>query len=55
MAVFHYQSLHTSPYYLSQYPRKIDLFQAEKYSECLIRFPLYNTLDTDKLNGLLSN
>lgn len=55
LAVFHYQSLHSSPYYLSQYPKKVDLLQADKYSNCLIRFPFYTDLDTNKLNRLLSD
>lgn len=55
LAVFHYQSLHSSPYYLSQNSKQIELLQADKYSERLIRFPLYTHLDTDKLKSLLSD
>ncbi|GAB3010749.1 dTDP-4-amino-4,6-dideoxygalactose transaminase [Cyclobacterium sediminis] len=55
LAVFHYQSLHSSPYYLTQNSKKLDLLQAKKYSEQLIRFPLFNNLDTNKLKILLLN
>jgi dTDP-4-amino-4,6-dideoxygalactose transaminase len=39
-AVFHYQSLHKSPFYKNQY-KGTDLFNSDRYSECLLRLPLY--------------
>jgi len=43
MAVFHYQSLHASRYFSSQHDKR-NLPQAERYTECLIRLPLYYEL-----------
>lgn len=42
-AVFHYQSLHKSPFYKSQY-KGADLPNADRYSDCLLRLPLYYDL-----------
>lgn len=43
IAVFHYQSLHESPYFFDKYTGK-ELSNCEIYSERLIRLPLYYTL-----------
>ena len=40
LAVFHYLSLHKSDYYSSKYEGK-ELVNANNYSDCLIRLPLY--------------
>jgi dTDP-4-amino-4,6-dideoxygalactose transaminase len=42
-AVFHYQALHKSPYYKDKYMGK-SLPNAEKYSDRLLRLPMYNEL-----------
>lgn len=42
-AVFHYQSLHRSPYYAGQHDGR-DLIQADRYSDCLLRLPLFYEL-----------
>ncbi|EPR65844.1 dTDP-4-amino-4,6-dideoxygalactose transaminase [Cyclobacterium qasimii] len=57
LAVFHYQSLHASPYNLSLVGQgqRQHLIQADKYSERLIRFPLYTDLDTENLRELISS
>jgi len=39
-AVFHYQSLHSSPYFASKHDGR-NLTQSDRYSECLLRLPLY--------------
>lgn len=39
-AVFHYQSLHKSPYFLSKYTGP-ELLNCDRYSDCLIRLPLF--------------
>lgn len=39
-AAFHYQSLHKSQFYLQQYPVQT-LEQSERYSNCLLRLPVY--------------
>lgn len=43
-AVFHYISLHTSKYYLGQNTLSI-LPNSEKYSDCLVRLPLFYDLE----------
>lgn len=42
-AVFHYQSLHKSPFYKNQYKGR-ELPNADRYSDCLLRLPLYYDL-----------
>jgi dTDP-4-amino-4,6-dideoxygalactose transaminase len=42
-AVFHYQSLHKSPFYKNQY-RGPELPNSDHYSDCLLRLPLYYSL-----------
>jgi len=48
IAVFHYLSLHSSTFYSSKYLGD-DLIQSDKYSECLIRLPLYYNVDIDRV------
>ena len=40
-AVFHYQSLHNSPYFLSL-SKEISLPNAKRYTDCLLRLPMFN-------------
>ncbi len=50
-AIFHYLPLHKSPFYRDQY-RGSDLPNCERYSECLLRLPLYyelSDLDVDRI------
>jgi dTDP-4-amino-4,6-dideoxygalactose transaminase len=48
-AVFHYQSLHKSPFYKSKHDHR-ELPQSDLYSECLVRLPLYYDIpDGDQL------
>jgi len=44
MAVFHYQSLHASPYFRDRHDGR-PLPQADRYSDCLVRLPLFHDLD----------
>lgn len=46
-AVFHYQSLHSSPFYQSKHDGR-SLPNADKYSEQLIRLPLFYDLKTEE-------
>jgi dTDP-4-amino-4,6-dideoxygalactose transaminase len=46
-AVFHYQSLHKSPFFEKQYLGQ-PLTHADWYSECLVRLPLYYELDAER-------
>ncbi len=43
-AVFHYQALHNSPFYRTKNPA-ISLPNAERYTKCLVRLPLYYDLN----------
>lgn len=44
MAVFHYQSLHRSPFFEGQHDGR-SLPNADRYSDCLVRLPLFVDLD----------
>jgi dTDP-4-amino-4,6-dideoxygalactose transaminase len=53
MAVFHYQSLHKSPYYRSKHDGRA-LKNCEKFTDRLLRLPLYFKLalsDVDRISG----
>jgi dTDP-4-amino-4,6-dideoxygalactose transaminase len=39
-AVFHYLSLHKSPFYSNKY-NGFELAEADRYSDCLLRLPMY--------------
>ena len=39
-AVFHYLSLHSSPYYLGKHDGR-DLLNCDQYADCLMRLPMY--------------
>ena len=43
LAVFHYQSLHASPYFADQHDGR-PLPNADRYSNCLVRLPLFHDL-----------
>lgn len=47
-AVFHYLSLHRSSYFTDKHDGR-SLLQSDRYSDCLVRLPLYYELDTDEL------
>jgi len=47
LSVFHYLSLHRSPYYKSKYVGK-ELIQADKFSDCLVRLPFYFELSQEQ-------
>jgi len=52
-AVFHYLSLHKSPYYSDKY-KGPPLPNSDYYSECLIRLPLYYELEIDDIFRICS-
>lgn len=43
LAVFHYLSLHKSPYYVSKYDGR-SLKESDRYSNCLVRLPMFYDL-----------
>jgi len=53
-AVFHYQSLHKSPYYLSKYCGN-ELPNTDKYSDCLLRLPLYYELNENDVIDIIKS
>ncbi len=47
-AVFHYLSLHESPFYEGKHDGRV-LANADQYSDCLVRLPLYYELEDDDI------
>ena len=55
-SVFHYQSLHKSPYFLRENP-DVPLLNSEKFTDCLLRLPMYFELrfeDVDRVASTIS-
>lgn len=52
LAIFHYQSLHTSPYYSERHDGRV-LLHSDTYSERLVRLPMYYELDTEKVIAMI--
>jgi dTDP-4-amino-4,6-dideoxygalactose transaminase len=53
LAVFHYQSLHKSNFYRSKYSGD-DLIQADTYTDCLIRLPLFFELKNEEIEYIIN-
>lgn len=53
-AVFHYLSLHNSPYFINKHDGR-NLTQSDRYSECLVRLPFYYDLEIDLVIKLVKN
>lgn len=47
-AVFHYISLHSSPYYLHKHDGR-DLPESDRFTDCLVRLPMYYELDVERV------
>lgn len=54
LTVFHYLSLHKSIYYFNKYLGK-ELPQSDKYSDCLLRLPIYYNLTEFDINEIIEN
>jgi dTDP-4-amino-4,6-dideoxygalactose transaminase len=53
-AVFHYLSLHQSPFYLDKHDGRM-LPESDRYTDCLLRLPMYFELDAlDAISKLIS-
>jgi dTDP-4-amino-4,6-dideoxygalactose transaminase len=52
-AVFHYQPLHSSAYYLNQHGDR-ELKNATLYGDCLLRLPLFNTLTNNQIDYIIN-
>jgi dTDP-4-amino-4,6-dideoxygalactose transaminase len=48
--VFHYLSLNKSTYYESQSPIRINLNESDRYTDCLVRLPMYYELKDEQIN-----
>ncbi len=51
LTVFHYLSLHKSPYYLQKHDGRI-LNNAEHYTDCLLRLPMYFELELSEVKRI---
>lgn len=54
LAVFHYLSLHKSRFFEGKYSG-LNLTEADKYTDCLLRLPLYVELDVDKQEYIIES
>jgi dTDP-4-amino-4,6-dideoxygalactose transaminase len=53
--VFHYSSLHKSPFYLSRYPdQKIECPNSDRFSDCLVRLPFYYEMTFEDIDTIFS-
>jgi dTDP-4-amino-4,6-dideoxygalactose transaminase len=52
-AVFHYQSLHCSPYYHKKHDGRV-LINSDKFSDCLVRLPMYFELREEEVIHITS-
>jgi len=48
LAIFHYLSLHSSPYYTSKHPTSRSLLMSDYYTHHLVRLPLFYDLTTEE-------
>lgn len=51
MAVFHYLSLHSSPYFAAQHGSRI-LPNSDRYTDCLVRLPLFPDLTNEQVDSI---
>jgi dTDP-4-amino-4,6-dideoxygalactose transaminase len=54
MAVFHYQALHASPYFVDKHDGR-PLPNAIRFSECLLRLPLFHDLQEEEQNHIIKS
>jgi dTDP-4-amino-4,6-dideoxygalactose transaminase len=52
LAVFHYLSLHSSPYYAKKHDGRV-LSNCDMFADCLVRLPLFYELSDDNLNKII--
>ena len=48
LAVFHYLSLHSSPYYADKHDGR-ELPECDRYADCLVRLPMYYDLEDEEV------
>jgi len=54
MAVFHYLSLHKSPFYEKRHDGR-ELPNSDRYSDCLLRLPLYYELSDNDVEVIIAS
>lgn len=52
-AVFHYQGLHNSDYYINKHDGR-ELTQCDRYTDCLVRLPFYYELSDHEVDQVIS-
>jgi dTDP-4-amino-4,6-dideoxygalactose transaminase len=52
LAVFHYLSLHKSPFYQNKHDGR-ELPESNRYSDCLLRLPLYFELNDSEITEIV--
>lgn len=53
LAVFHYLSLHSSPYYAEKHDGRV-LANCDRFADCLVRFPLFYELSLEDQNKIIA-
>ena len=53
LAVFHYLSLHSSPYYADKHDGRV-LDHSDRYSDCLLRLPMFYELSESDLTKIIA-
>jgi dTDP-4-amino-4,6-dideoxygalactose transaminase len=48
LAVFHYLSLHSSPYYMDKHDGR-ELVECDRCADCLVRLPMYYDLKDEEV------
>lgn len=51
LAVFHYLSLHSSPYYMDKHDGR-ELLECDRYADCLVRLPMYYDLKDEEVKQI---
>ena len=51
LAVFHYLSLHSSPYYADKHDGRV-LPECDHYADCLVRLPMYYELKDELVESI---
>ena len=51
LAVFHYLSLHSSPYYADKHDGR-ELSECDRYADCLVRLPMFYDLKDEEVTTI---
>ena len=52
-AVFHYLSLHTSPYYENKHDGR-ELPNCDKFADCLVRLPMFYEMNLEQVDFIVN-